>query len=252
MESHSFLLVPHFALRGRQRSNHRQKFESLIHSSTNSALTSFLEDGRLFPLSQLGQLLQQLVVLTADPSDDDARCHRKILRGKAWAPPVDDLAHLVPGDVGLLGWGAAGATTSCNDTPLSCSAAGDLEVEKKYAELAAKVVVMGGRIARTRVPAHYKDAAFALSLAEGNGEGAMYNCGHGRMSSSKEIKEECARSCAVGKTYSKKEVQLCHKWACSNQIKTGNWGVFRTNHEVVVCCIDCHRKIDKDLGRSVD
>jgi hypothetical protein len=249
MESHSFLLVPRPSRSG-SRAAQRQKFETMILSQTNSALISFLEDGRLFPLSQLGQLLQQLVVLTADPSQDDRLAHAR----KSWAPPVDDLAHLVPGDVGLAGWGAVGATTSCNDTPLACSAADDLVVEAEFAEVAAKVKGMGGRIARTSVPAHYayKKAAFALSLAKGNGEGAMYYCGHGRMSSTTTIKEECDKSCVAGKKYSKKDVQLCHKWACSNQIKTGNWGVFRTNHEVVVCCIDCHLKIDRDLGRSVD
>jgi hypothetical protein len=54
-----------------------------------------------------------------------------------------------------------------------------------------------------------------------------------------------------GDKYRKGEVQLCHKWACSNQIETGNWGVFRADHEVVVCCIACHRKIDQNLGRLV-
>jgi hypothetical protein len=242
MESHSFLLVPHPTMSRQPRAAQRQNLERLIDSQTDSALTSFLEDGSLFPLSQLGEVLRQLVA--------KEKCSLTE-KNKAWTPPEHDRAYLVPGDVGIVGWGAVGATTSCNDTPLACSAAGDLVVQAEYAELAAKVQGMGGRIARTSVPAHYKTAAFALSLAEGNGEGEMYYCGHGRMSSTKAIQEECDASCVGGKKYSKKDVQLCHKWACFNQIATGNWGVFRTNHEVVVCCIACHRTIDRDLGRSV-
>jgi hypothetical protein len=110
---------------------------------------------------------------------------------------------------------------------------------------------MGGKIARTRVPQSNKTAAFALGLAEENGEEDMYCCGHGLMSSTTAIQDECDADCVGGAKYRKGDVQLCHKWACSNQTETGNWGVFRANHEVVVCCIACHRKIDQNLGRSV-
>jgi hypothetical protein len=70
MESHSFLLVPHPTLSNSPRGRGRKKFETLINSQTDSALTSFLEDGSLFPLSQLGEVLRQLVVLTADPPQE--------------------------------------------------------------------------------------------------------------------------------------------------------------------------------------
>jgi hypothetical protein len=64
-------------------------------------------------------------------------------------------------------------------------------VQAEYAALAAKVQGMGGQIARTRVPQSDKTAAFALNLAEENGEEEMYYCGHGLMSSTTAIQDEC-------------------------------------------------------------
>jgi hypothetical protein len=64
MESHAFLLTPHPVLSKSSRSVCRTKFEALINSQTDSALTSFLEDGSLLPLSQLGELLRRLVEMT--------------------------------------------------------------------------------------------------------------------------------------------------------------------------------------------
>ena len=121
--------------------------------------------------------------------------------------------------------------------------------------VAAEVRDMGGQIERTRVPESVKRDAFALNLAEEDGEGEMwYYCGHSQISSTTTIQAECDESCAGGAggdKYRKMDVQLCHKWACSNQTRTGNWGAWRANHEVVVCCNACHRKIDQDLGRAV-
>jgi hypothetical protein len=54
MEAHAFMLTPHPMLTGKCRKAGREKFEALINSHTDPALTSFLKDGSLFPLSQLG------------------------------------------------------------------------------------------------------------------------------------------------------------------------------------------------------
>jgi hypothetical protein len=66
MESHAFLLTPHPALTGNPRRAGRTKFEALINSQTDYALISFLKDGSLFPLSQLGEVLRRLVEMTED------------------------------------------------------------------------------------------------------------------------------------------------------------------------------------------
>jgi hypothetical protein len=57
---------------------------------------------------------------------------------------------------------------------------------------------MGEKIARTSVPGSAKRAAYALNLAEENGEGDMYYCDHGQMSSTTAIQDECDADCVGG------------------------------------------------------
>jgi hypothetical protein len=103
MESHAFLLAFNPLHAAARRKRGRTKFEKLINSQTDPALINFLKEGRLLPLSQLGELLRRLVKMTED----------KRPKVKVWVRPEHDRAYPVPDDVGSVGWGASGATTSC-------------------------------------------------------------------------------------------------------------------------------------------
>jgi hypothetical protein len=75
----------------------------------------------------------------------------------------------------------------------------------------------GGTIVRTRAPDGIKKAAFADSVAGTDEDGEiLYRCGREEMSSTiyMEIQAECDGRCDGHKLYRKKDVQLCHKWAC--------------------------------------
>jgi hypothetical protein len=101
MESHAFLLTFNPLHQAARRQRGRTKFAKLINSHTDPALINFLKEGRLLPLSQLGELLRRLVKMT------------EVKRPKVWIRPEHDRAYPVPDDVGSVGWGASGATTSC-------------------------------------------------------------------------------------------------------------------------------------------
>jgi hypothetical protein len=107
MESHAFLLTTNPLQSCTNPKRSRAKFDKLINSQTDPALINFLKEGRLLPLSQLGELLRRLVKMTEDK------------RPKVWVRPEHDSAYPVPDDVGSVGWGASSATTSCSGDPPS-------------------------------------------------------------------------------------------------------------------------------------
>jgi hypothetical protein len=84
----------------------------------------------------------------------------------------------------------------------------------------------------------------------------IYTCSHREMVATTGLLSQCDRICndktgiSNPSLYSRNQVELCHKWAVSNQNAKGVYGRHAANHEVVLCSSRCHRIIDSELGRA--